>query len=161
MTTETTRRSIKKPKRKKTTLKGIESSFSGVIPAAYINLIRTFPIRSIRSEKDLNSALQILDQLLAKGNLSEGEEWYLDALTDVVAAYEEKHYVFAPATDAEMLRHLMEAKGVSQSELHQKTQIPKSTISEILSGKKAFTRQLIAKLAHFFEMDKGVLAQNL
>ena len=39
---------------------------------------------------------------------------YLDALSDLVAAYEDEHYPIEPASDADMLRHLMEAKGVTQ-----------------------------------------------
>lgn len=90
-----------------------------------------------------------------------GEELYLDALSDLVAAYEDNHHPIAPASDADMLRHLMEAKCVNQAVLNRSTGIAKSTISEVLAGKKAFTRQLIAKLAKFFDIDKGILARNL
>ena len=38
--------------------------------------------------------------------------------------------------------------------------IPKSTISEILAGKKPFSRQTIRKLADYFRVDAGVLAAN-
>jgi HTH-type transcriptional regulator/antitoxin HigA len=60
-----------------------------------------------------------------------------------------------------MLRHLMEAKGVSQAAVHQATGIPKSTISEVLSGKKPFSRQMIRKLAEYFGVEVTVLAGNL
>jgi hypothetical protein len=33
-----------------------------------------------------------MDQLLAQGALNAGEEMYLDALGDLVAAYEDEHY---------------------------------------------------------------------
>jgi HTH-type transcriptional regulator/antitoxin HigA len=59
-----------------------------------------------------------------------------------------------------MLRHLMEAKGVTQAQLHRDTTIPKSTISEILAGKKPFSRQMIRKLADYFRVDASVLAAN-
>ena len=38
-------------------------------------------------------------------------------LSDLVASYEDEHHVIGPASDADMLRHLMEAKGVSQADL--------------------------------------------
>jgi len=60
-----------------------------------------------------------------------------------------------------MLRHLMEAKGVTQAQLSQDTEIAKSTISELLAGKKAFSRQIIRKLAIYFKVDVSVLASNL
>ena len=60
-----------------------------------------------------------------------------------------------------MLRHLMEAKGASQIELHEKTGIPKSSISEVLAGKKQFSRQMIRKLSDYFRVDVSVLAANI
>jgi HTH-type transcriptional regulator/antitoxin HigA len=101
-----------------------------------------------------------MDQLLAQGELDAGEEMYLEALSDLVAAYEDEHHAIAPASDADMLRHLMEAKGVTQSRLSRDTTVPKSTISEILAGKKPFSRQIIGKFADYFRVDASVLAAN-
>jgi len=39
--------------------------------------------------------------------------------------------------------------------------LPKSTISEVLSGKKPFSRQMIRKLADHFQVSVGLLAANL
>lgn len=60
-----------------------------------------------------------------------------------------------------MLRHLMEAKGSSQIDLDPDTEIANSTNWEILAGKKPFSRQIIGKLAVFFDVDKSVLVNNL
>lgn len=103
----------------------------------------------------------MLDRLLAKGELDAGETMYLDALGDLVAAYEDVHYPIAPASDADMLRHLMEAKGISQAELSRRTGLPKSTISEVLAGKRRFSRAMIRTLAGFFVVERSVLAANL
>jgi HTH-type transcriptional regulator/antitoxin HigA len=69
-------------------------------------------------------------------------------------------YAIEPASDAGILQHLMEAKGVAQAQLRRDTTIPKSTISEILAGKKPFSRHLIRKLADYFNVDASVLATN-
>lgn len=135
--------------------------FKGKVRDSYVDLIEKFPLVSIRSERQLHAAQKVMDSLLAKGELLEGEEMYLDALSDLVAAYEDNHYPIAPASDADTLRHLMEAKGVNQIQLHRDTKIAKSTISEILSGKKPFSRQIIVVLANFFGVDKTTLASNL
>jgi HTH-type transcriptional regulator/antitoxin HigA len=82
---------------------------------------------------------------------------YLDALSDLVAAYEDVHYPIAPASDADMLRHLMDAKGITQAELHRQTGLGKSTISEVLAGKKPFSKAMIRTLAGFFKVDPSVL----
>ena len=126
-----------------------------------LGLINKLPLTSVRSHGDLEAAQEVMDELLAKGTLSSGEEMYLDALSDLIAAYEDEHYRIEPASDAEMLRHLMEAQSMTQVELHRGTKIAKSTISEILAGKKPFSRQIIGTLAEFFDVDKSVLARNL
>lgn len=39
------------------------------------------------------------------------EVTYLDALSDLVGTYEDEHHALKPASDVDMLRHLMEARG--------------------------------------------------
>jgi HTH-type transcriptional regulator / antitoxin HigA len=120
-----------------------------------------FPLASLKSEEHFEAAQAVLDVLLAKQKLNVGEEMYLDALGDLVAAYEDAHYAIGPASDAEMLRHLMEAKGVSQADIHRDTGLAKSSISEVLAGRKPFSRQMIHTLADYFKVDVGVLAANI
>ena len=128
---------------------------------SYLGLVLAFPLASIKSDEHLAEAQKVMDRLLAKGQLDEGEETYLDALSDLVAAYEDAHYPIEPASDADMLRHLMAAKGVTQAQLSRETRLAKSTVSEVLAGKKPFSRQMIRKLADYFKVDVSVLAANL
>lgn len=128
---------------------------------SYLELVMECPLASIKSESQLAVAQAMIDRLLTQGKMDDGEAMYLDALSDLVAAYEDLHYSIPPASDADMLRHLMEAKGVTQVELHRGTGIPKSTISEVLAGKKPFSKTLIRTLADFFQVDTSVLASNL
>lgn len=128
---------------------------------SYLELIQAFPLASIESDEHLQAAQEVMDRLLAKGRHVGGEAMYLDALSDLVAAYEDEHHAIAPPSDADMLRHLLEAKDVTQTQLSRATGIAKSTISEVLAGKKPFSRQMIRKLAGYFEVDVSVLAANL
>jgi HTH-type transcriptional regulator / antitoxin HigA len=137
------------------------SQFKGKVRDDYLELVVKFPLTSLKSEKQLQDAQTVLDELLAKGKLSTGEEMYLEALSDLVASYEDAHYPIAPASDADMLRHLMEAKGVTQAELHRDTGLAKSSISEVLAGRKTFSRQMIRKLADYFKVDVSILASNI
>jgi HTH-type transcriptional regulator/antitoxin HigA len=54
----------------------------------------------------------------------------------------------------------MEARGVTQAQLSRETAVPKSTISEILAGKKRFSRPMIRKFADYFQVDVSLLAAN-
>ncbi len=135
-------------------------SLKGAIRDSYLELVTAFPLASIKSDEHLQEAQKVMDRLLAKGELDDGDEMYLDALSDLVAAYEDEHYAIEPASDDDMLRHLMEAKGVTQAQLRRDTMISKSTISEVLAGKKPFSRQMIRKFADYFNVDVSVLAGN-
>jgi HTH-type transcriptional regulator / antitoxin HigA len=136
-------------------------SLSAKTRDSYLELVLAFPLVSIGSAEHLAAAQMVMDQLLAKARLSDGEEMYLDALSDLVAAYEDEHHPIEPASDADMLRHFLEAKGVTQAQLSRDTAISKSTISEVLAGKKSFSRQMIRKLAKYFKVDVTVLAANV
>ena len=136
-------------------------SLKGKSRDSYLDLVLAFPLTSIRSNEHLDAAQTFMDRLLANGTLDEGEQTYLDAISDLVALYEDEHHAIEPASDADMLRHLLEAKGVTQAQVSQEAGIAKSTISEVLAGKKPFSRQVIRKLADFFKVDRRVLASNL
>ena len=128
---------------------------------AYLELVLAFPLTSIQSEEHLQAAQEVMDRLLAAGDLEDGAMLYLDALSDLVAAYEDDHHPITPASDADMLRHMLEAKGVSQAELHRETGLAKSTISEVLARRKPFSRKMMRTLAECFQVDASVLASNL
>ena len=132
----------------------------GVITDSYLKLVKEFPLISIKSDEQLVAAQAMIDRLLTKEKLDGGKEMYLEALSDLVAPYEDVHYPIPPAADGDMLRHLMEAKRVTPAELHRHTRIPKTMIGNILAGKKPFTRNLIKILADFFQVSPSVLASN-
>jgi len=128
---------------------------------SYLELVGDFPLASIKFDEHLEEAGRVMDALLARGELDEGALTYLDALSDLVETYEDECHAIEPASDADMLRHLMEARGLSQIQLSRDTGLPKSTISEVLAGKKPFSRQMIRKLADYFQVAARVLAANL
>jgi len=134
---------------------------SGKSRDSYLQLILEFPLASIRSDDHLTAAQRVIDQLLARGELDHGAATYLDALSDLVATYEDEQHPIAPATDADMLRHLIDAKGISQIQLSRDAGMPRSLISEVLAGKKPFSRQMIRRLAAYFGVDPRVLAGNI
>lgn len=139
----------------------VKGRHGGKVADSYLDLVTEFPLASIRSEGQLNEAQVLIDRLLTRSVLDEGEEMYLGALGDLVATYEDIHYPIAPASDADMLRHLMDAKGLTQADLHRQAGIPKSTISEVLAGKKPLSRAMIQTWAAFFGVDASVLTSNL
>jgi HTH-type transcriptional regulator/antitoxin HigA len=125
---------------------------------AYLTLIRTFPLRPLRSEAELDEALVIIDTLVVKDALAAAEADYLAVLSDLVEQYEAAAHPIPPASDAEMLRHLLEAKVVTQGQVARDTGIAESTLSAVLAGKRRLTREHIGKLARYFQVAPGVFA---
>lgn len=130
----------------------------GKTRGTYLELVAAFPLVSIKSEEHLEEAQSVMDRLLTRGPLDRGTETYLDALSDLVAAFEDSRCPIAPTTAAEMLRHLMEAREITQARLSRETAIPKSSISAVLAGKKPLSRKMVRTLAGYFEVDAAVLA---
>jgi HTH-type transcriptional regulator/antitoxin HigA len=122
----------------------------------YLGLVRRFPLRPLRSEKDLDRAIKVMDLLIDRPALGTEERDYLDVLSDLVGAYEEEHHPMPKVSDARMLRHLLEARGVSQTEVARATGIVNSTISAVLKGGRQLTRDHIGRLASYFSIEPGV-----
>jgi len=93
---------------------------------SYLELVLDFPLASIKSDDHLEEAQKVIDALLARVTLNEGEETYLDALSDLVGAYEDEHHAIATASDADMLQHLLDAKGITQAQLGREADLAKS-----------------------------------
>lgn len=119
----------------------------------YLELVHEFPLVSIRTNKELRAAHKVIDSLLANGPQGEGEEIYLDALSDLASVYEEENIELPKAIDADLLTHLFEAKGVSQAEAANKLRISKSTVSELLSGRRKLTRAQVTRFANYFNVE--------
>ena len=130
----------------------------GKVKDRYFDLVLRFPLRPIRSDKELDEAVRMVDSLLDRRNLISEEEDYLEVLGDLIEQYESEAHPMPPVSDAEMLRHLIEAKGVSQTQISDATGIADSTISEVLKGKRSLNRNHIGKLARYFNVSPDVFA---
>jgi HTH-type transcriptional regulator / antitoxin HigA len=56
---------------------------------AYLELVQRFPLKHLRSDRELAAAIEMLKSLLIRGDLVAGEQDYLDVLTDLVERYED------------------------------------------------------------------------
>jgi HTH-type transcriptional regulator/antitoxin HigA len=137
-----------------TRLKGSKSRDS------YMEWIVEFPLLKISDDAHLAEALAVLERLIDLSKRDAGTDAYMDTLADLIESYEEQHHGIPTASDAAMLQHLLDLRGMSQAALHRETGIPKSSISEILKGEKSFTKDIVARLADFFQINRGILTAN-
>jgi HTH-type transcriptional regulator/antitoxin HigA len=124
--------------------------------AGYMELIARFPLRPLRSERDLDRANKIVNDLAIRRDLSRGEQDYLDVLTDMVEAYERAHHSIPDLSGAGMLRHFLAERGVSRAQAARDIGMAPSTISEILSGKRGIGRKHFAAFASYFHVSPAV-----
>jgi HTH-type transcriptional regulator/antitoxin HigA len=123
----------------------------------YFDLVQKFPLRPIRSDEELTRAIAVINSLITRA-LDDGEQDYLDVLSDIVEKYEAAEHPMPPVSDAEMLRHLIDARGITQSKLAADTGILDSTISEVLNGKRQLTRKQVHAMAKYFGVRPGVFS---
>jgi HTH-type transcriptional regulator / antitoxin HigA len=130
-----------------------------MIMTAYRQLLQQYAPRPIRSERACQKTLRVVDELMKRPQLSHAEGELLDVLVALVEQFESTRYPTPNNPPDRMLAHLIESKGVSQAEVAAATGIPRSTISAILAGRRAVSRENIAKLAAFFGVSSSVFLQ--
>src|SRR5579884_2295115 len=119
------------------------------MPDTYFKLVRTFALTRIQDDQHLDEALQVIDRLLPSQR-DDGAQQYLDVLTDLVEAYEEEHIEVPDASEADVLRALMQSHQLSQARLAKQTGIAQSTISAVLNGDRSLTKAQVSRLARLF-----------
>src|SRR4051812_35397199 len=77
-------------------------------------------------------------------------------LINLIEIYEAEHEPISDAAEADVLRLLMESKGLSQMGLARKVGISQSTISAVLHGTRSFTKEHMITLVKFFNAGPGV-----
>jgi HTH-type transcriptional regulator/antitoxin HigA len=121
------------------------------LPDSYFELVKRFPLTHVRDDDQLEAAQEVIDRLLQE-DLDEGAQEYLDALTDLVETYEEEHVPIPDASEADVLRELMRANGLSQGKLQKAVGISQSTISAVLNGSRSLTKEQVIALARYFRV---------
>lgn len=121
------------------------------MPNSYFKLVRKFPLVRIQDDGHLTEAEGVIERLLA-ADLDEGAREYLEVLTDLVESYEDEHIHVPDASEADVLRELMRANSLSQTQLAREVRIPQSTISAVLTGARSLTKENMVKLGKFFNV---------
>lgn len=125
------------------------------LPDSYHEMVKRFPLARIRDAAHLEAAHGVIDGLLVQ-DLEVGGRAYLDALTDHVGVYEDRHVAIPPASEADVLRELMSANRLGQAQLAGEVAIAQSTISAVLAGTRSLTRAQVIRMAARFGLPATV-----
>ena len=126
----------------------------------YLDLIVRRPLKSIATDAELSAAQEMIDELLALDPLDEGSEQYLDALSDLVAIYEDKHWKIEPSNPRDLLAFLIESSGRTQAEVADGAGVPRSTVSAVLNGKRVINLNIAQHLSKFFNVPVSVFVND-
>lgn len=119
--------------------------------SSYLELIKSFPPRPIKSEEEMIAAQIVIDSLIDRVPLTPEEEDYLNVLGTLVYEYEQNQEPIPDIYGVELLRVLIEDRGLRQKDL-----IPifktESIVSDILNERRQLTTRHIQELAEFFNV---------
>ena len=125
------------------------------LPDSYLAMVKRHPLRSIRTEKDLDSAQAVVDDLLRE-KLDDGRQAYLDALSDLMIVYEQEHHAVAPLPPHELLAQMLADRGMSQADLARAAGLAKASVSDLVTGKRRFTVKQMHAVAGIFGLPGSV-----
>ena len=120
--------------------------------AAYVKLLRKALPRPVRTERDNERYLQVAGHLMNLGErMTPEQRELLDLLVVLIERFEAERYSLSAASPVEVLRELMQARGMKLAGLS--TLIgSKGVASEILSGERGLSKTNIRRLAEYFRV---------
>lgn len=121
----------------------------------YLDLVKAFPLRPIRSQTDCTQAMSVLEPLVVRDQLDAGEEDYVAVLTGLIEQYESSQAEIPNATAREVLRHYMHIRQMRTADLG-RILGNSSLASAILSGKRQISKSHAKLLAEYFNVNVGL-----
>ena len=117
---------------------------------------RVAHLRPIRTEEEYDRTVSLMNYLLDLVG-DQGDHalsGLLDLVSELVADYDTSHFAIEASEPNEVLRYLIELRGLKQSDLA--GIVPQSNLSAILAGKRKISATLAGKLAKFFSISPAV-----
>jgi HTH-type transcriptional regulator/antitoxin HigA len=124
---------------------------------AFLALVREFPLRPIRGDETHQKAKATLRGLIGKKGRAVAD--YKAVLVTLVAQYEREagHRVATgDVSAADVVRHLLGERNMPVTALATELEISKSTLSEMLGGKRAWSKAVIVKVSNYFALQPGL-----
>lgn len=115
----------------------------------YMELINEFPLRRIKSDSMHAKATKLVLRLSSQ-RADRGSTDYLDVLIDLIAEYEkrtEQTLDSSKVSAAELVRHRIEERAMSVSALARLIGVSQSNLSEMLAGKRDWSKAAIRGLS--------------
>ena len=124
----------------------------------YDSLLLQYKPRPIRNDREYRRVLRHVEELIGRYGptppQAEGE--LIAVLSTLIESYEVELEPRRKPTPAETLEHLIESKEVTRAEVARATGIPRSTITNVLSGRREISKENVTRLATYFRVAPSV-----
>ena len=127
---------------------------------SYADLLVEIQPRPIGSKAALEKSYKLIDKLMSKPALSRAESEMLELLSMLVEQYESRHHPTPQVSATDMLEHLIESRGITNAALAAETNIPRSTVTDILAGRRRISLGNVDKFAKFFRVPHSVFVSQ-
>ncbi len=121
--------------------------------ARYAELLsKTLPV-AVATEAEYDRSLEVVNMLMsiAEDKMTREESALLELLFTLIEKYEDEHHPIEEARGCEVLKLVMEDRGLKQSDL-----VPRigsrGVVSDLLNGKRPIGKTTAKKLGEFFGM---------
>jgi len=117
----------------------------------YKELLQEFVPRPVVSERAYQRTLKQIERLMRKAKKTRAEDDMLELLATLVEQYEIRNgYPNPVVSPRERLAGLIEARQLTQTDLSRRSNVPRTTINEILCGKRSISKSNAVRLAEYF-----------
>lgn len=121
----------------------------------YSKLLAEVQPKVIETEEEYEQVLETAERLTFCQNRTPEQTALLQLLVTLIEDFEGKSYPMAAVSPHDMLEHLMEEKGVKQSDLVGVLG-SKGVISEVVNGKRSISKTQAKALGEFFHVSPAL-----
>ncbi len=125
----------------------------------YSNLLAQVAPQVIETEEEYDRALELAEHFTFAKNLTPEETALYKLLVTLIEVYEAENYPMDEVTPHEVLRHIIEASGISQADLANLIGSD-DEVSDILSGKKPINETQAKALGERFKVSPSLFIEE-
>ena len=114
----------------------------------------------INSQKELDEALDIIDSLIMRDDLTDEEDAYMNDLVEAIEAYEDIHYPMGKSTPASMICFLMDQHSLNDAKLALESGIPEADVVSLKTGQRIPTSAEADLLGKRFHCDSSLFVEE-
>lgn len=125
------------------------------LPKTFEQLCAMHLPRTIRDKVDYENTVEIIDRLAVLNKRTNGQEEYLETLTQLIEAYDNANFQIAASTPLNAIKFLMDTHGLSASGIG-RILGSRSLGAAILRGDRQISKENAIKLAAHFKVSAGL-----